>query len=50
LRAWQDRGFASHPPLAERIRRIHGRIYGRTMPALGEQHRRDLPTTPDAPF
>ena len=46
----QTRWFASHPPQAERIRRIHGRIYGRTQPTLREQHRGDLPTAPNAPF
>ena len=42
----QTRWFASHPPQAERIRRIHGR----TQPTLREQHRGDLPITPNAPF
>lgn len=42
----QTRWFASHPPLAERIRRI----YGRPMPALRERRRDDLSTTPDNLF
>ena len=40
----QTRWFASHPPLAERIRRI----YGRPMPALLDQRGDELPARPDA--
>ena len=38
--------FATHPPLAERIRRI----YGRPMTALQPQKNEDLVTRPDTPF
>lgn len=38
--------FATHPPLAERIRRI----YGRPMAALRPQQGQDAPTRPDAIF
>lgn len=38
--------FASHPPLAERIRRI----YGRSMEALPTQRDDEMPTRPDAIF
>jgi heat shock protein HtpX len=40
------RWFASHPPLAERIRRI----YGRSMEALPTQRDDEMPTRPDAIF
>ncbi|CAN5241135.1 hypothetical protein BH10PSE16_BH10PSE16_25070 [soil metagenome] len=40
------RWFASHPPLAERIRRI----YGRPMPALSAERDEYAPTRPDALF
>ena len=40
----QNQWFASHPPLAERIRRI----YGRPMPALSKSSGDELPTRPDA--
>ncbi|MBC7703980.1 MAG: peptidase M48, partial [Rhodoferax sp.] len=39
------RWFASHPPLAERIRRI----YGRSMPVLSARHDEAV-TRPDALF
>ena len=42
----QSRWFASHPPLAQRIRRI----YRRPMPALLDQRGSELPTRPDALF
>ena len=42
----QARWFASHPPLAERIRRI----YGRPMPALSAQRDDEAATRPDALF
>ena len=41
-----SRWFATHPPLAERIRRI----YGRPMAALHSQQDKDLATRPDAIF
>ena len=41
-----SRWFATHPPLAERIRRI----YGRPMAALRPQQGQDAPTRPDAIF
>jgi heat shock protein HtpX len=40
------RWFASHPPLAERIRRI----YGRSMEALPTHRDDEMPTRPDAIF
>jgi Zn-dependent protease with chaperone function len=40
------RWFASHPPLAERIRRI----YGRSMDVLPTQRDDEMPTRPDAIF
>jgi Zn-dependent protease with chaperone function len=42
----QERWFASHPPLAERIRRI----YGRPMAALPLRREDEAPTRPDALF
>ena len=42
----QTEWFASHPPLAERIRRIYGRPMAQ-LPALADEH---LPTRPDALF
>lgn len=44
--ATQDRCFASHPTLAERIRRI----YGRPMAALSAQPDDNAVTRPDALF
>ena len=44
--ATQTRWFASHPPLAERIRRI----YGRPMAALSARPDDQVPTRPDALF
>ena len=44
--ATQTRWFASHPSLAERIRRI----YGRPMPVLSAQRDDEAPTRPDALF
>ena len=44
--ATQTRWFASHPPLAERIRRI----YGRPMPALSARPDDYAVTRPDALF